>query len=271
MNASASSLRVATPRIELLEFAPAVIARHFWEGSEELNVQLRDVILAKMRSSRGVVDTNVGGWHSERDLPSWPDPAIATLVERVRAMICELVRKTVDDPGPEHLDGWRIEGWANVNRRGSYNKSHHHAGGRVPSRNLWSGIYYVDAGGSDAASRDGLTKFEDQSGVAKEILRCSDPFEREMTIVPQPGLMVLFPATLRHYVTPYAGEANRITIALNMKHDGFVIPRYPEENAPSFMWRNFRGPMMVASAVKHAVRQIVRGGGGRAANGAYEA
>jgi hypothetical protein len=255
----------SAPRVELVEFGAAPVLQHFWAGSEELNAGLRDVILARMQRTHGVVDTNVGGWHSERDLPSWNEPPIAALLERVRSMIGELVRRTVTNPTSEHLEKWSIEGWANVNRRGAFNKAHHHAGGRIPSRNLWSGIYYVEDGGSgrDGLSRDGLTRFEDRSGVPKEILRCSDPFERELTIVPQPGLMVFFPATLRHYVTPYAGESNRITIALNLKHDGFVIPRYVDPDAPSFMWRNFRGPMLAASTVKQAIRKIVSGNGGK--------
>jgi uncharacterized protein (TIGR02466 family) len=251
-------------RIELVEFGATPVLKHFWPRSEELNAGLRDVILARMRSSHGVVDTNVGGWHSERDLAKWNEPPVSALLERVRVMIRELVERTVTDPTAEHLENWSIEGWANVNRRGAFNKAHHHAGGRIPSRNLWSGIYYVDDGGSGGdRPRDGLTKFEDRSGVPKEILRCADPFERELTIVPQPGLMVFFPATLRHYVTPYAGESNRITIALNLKHPGFVIPRYQDDDVPSFLWRNFRGPMLVASSLKQALRRgRPRNGGG---------
>lgn len=249
--------------MEVVEFGASPVLKHFWPDSEELNAGLRDVILARMRKSQGVVDTNVGGWHSERDLATWTEPPVAALLARVRGVIGELVGRTVSNPTPEHLEKWTIEGWANVNRRGAFNKSHHHAGGRVPSRNLWSGVYYVDDGGSgrDGRSRDGLTKFEDRSGVPKEVLRCSDPFERELTVVPQPGLLLFFPATLRHYVTPYAGESNRITIALNLKHPGFVIPRYQEPDAPSFMWRNFRGPMVVASTVKQTLRKVWSGNG----------
>src|SRR5262249_52179690 len=155
-------------------------------------------------------------------------------------------------PTREHLEGWRIEGWANVNRRGAFNKAHHHAGGRG-NRNLWSGIYYVDEGGLSSEAGGGLTRFEDRSGVPKEIMRCPDPFERELTIVPQVGLMVFFPATLNHYVMPYEGDADRITIAFNLKHDGFAIPRYPEAEPQSFLWRNLRGPMLVADRLKRMI------------------
>jgi uncharacterized protein (TIGR02466 family) len=249
--------RVAGPEERLVEFGAAPVLECFWPGSDELNARLRDVILARMAASQGLVDTNVGGWHSERDLASWTDPSIAALLDRVRAMARRLVAVTVRKPIPAHLENWAIEAWANVNRRGAFNKAHHHAGG-LQSRNLWSGIYYVDNGdpAESGAAPGGLTKFEDRSGVAKEILDCRDPFERELTIIPRPGLMVFFPATLRHYVSPYTGSGDRITIAFNLKHEGFVIPRYPEEGRPSFLWRNFRGPMLVASRLAAPVRRL---------------
>jgi len=239
--------------MELIEFGAVPVLRYLWPESDELNAALRRVVLAKMASSQGLVDSNEGGWHSARDLATWEDPAIATLLERVRTMARELVAATVSSPGSEHLDGWQIEGWANVNTRGALNKSHHHAGGRT-NRNLWSGVYYVDDGGLAADVRDaGVTKFEDRSGVPKEILRCPNPFERELTVVPTPGLMVCFPATLRHYVCPHPTGAARITIAFNLKHPGFVIPRYAEPDPPTFLWRNLRGPMLVGSRARRAL------------------
>ena len=245
----ASPRAVSGAQMDLVEFGAIPVLKYLWPDSETLNAELRRVIMAKMASSPGVVDSNEGGWHSARDLPTWEDAAIARLIDRVRSMVRELVALTVPDPSAGHLEGWEIEGWANVNTRGALNKSHHHAGGRT-NRNLWSGIYYVDDGGRPTdAAHAGVTKFEDRSGVPKEILRCADPFERELTVVPTPGLMVLFPATLRHYVSAHATEAARITIAFNLKHPGFVIPRYPEPEPPSFLWRNLRGPMLLATRV----------------------
>jgi uncharacterized protein (TIGR02466 family) len=246
-----------TPRAKLVEFGAVPVLECLWPDSEQLNARLRQVILAKMASSHGLVDTNVGGWHSERDLATWDDPAISILLDRIRAMAREVVGATVGNPLPAHLENWRIEGWANVSPRGAFNKPHDHAGGRG-NRNVWSGVYYVGEGSRGG----GLTKFEDRSGVPKDILRSPELFERELTIEPQVGLMVFFPATLRHYVTPYEGEGVRITIAFNLKHDGFVIPRYSEPEPPSFLWRNLRGPMLVPSRVKQLVARAWRGAQG---------
>jgi len=247
--------------MDLIEFGTLPVLRYLWPDSEELNARLRALALARMTSSKGLVDSNVGGFQSLRNLETCEDPAIAALLERVSVMARELVALTVRDPTPAHREGWRFELWANVNTRGDLNKSHHHAQGRT-SRNLWSGIYYVTDGAySPDNPSAGVTRFEDRSGVPKEILRCPDPFERELTIVPQAGLMVCFPATLRHYVTPNATDRERITFAFNLKHDGFVIPRYPEPEPPTFLWRNLRGPMLVVTRTRRAIRALWRRNG----------
>src|SRR5947199_9249064 len=119
-------------------------------------------------------------------------------------MARELVAATVSSPGSEHLDGWQIEGWANVNTRGALNKSHHHAGDR-PNRNLWSGIYYVDDGGLAAAVREaGASTFGYSSVVPKEMVRCSLPFDRDHSVELMPCIYVYILARLHqtgHYYT----------------------------------------------------------------------
>ncbi|MDX1575010.1 MAG: putative 2OG-Fe(II) oxygenase, partial [Kiloniellales bacterium] len=37
------------------------------------------------------------------------------------------------------------------------------------------------------------------------------------TLMPEPGLMLMFPSWLRHAVLPYYGESSRITIAFNIR------------------------------------------------------
>ena len=46
------------PRAELIEFGAIPVLKYLWPDSEELNARLRQVILAQMAGSSGVVDTN---------------------------------------------------------------------------------------------------------------------------------------------------------------------------------------------------------------------
>lgn len=184
----------AAPLREL--FAMPVL-QYLWPDSAILNRQLRDLILRKREASPGVVKTNRGGWQSKADLQNWPEDCVQILLRRVQSMIQEMVRRTVPDPDERHLENWRICAWANVNTTGSFNTPHHHDG----PNSLWSGFYYVDVGQlSPDGSISGRTLFQDRSGVAKEIIRNPNLFEREAAISPLPRMMVLFPARLWHYV-----------------------------------------------------------------------
>ena len=206
-------------RLELSHVFPVLIAQRSWPDSQALNGALRDLVLNEPRRSQGVKISNVGGWHSAKDLHERSEPCIRELVERIRAMTRDLVYETVDNPLEAHLENWEIEAWANINRRGNYNSAHIHE-----PKFVWSGVYYVDPGDVDPPSGD--IKFEDRSGVAKEVLRNADPFEREVAVRPEAGLMIMFPVTLFHYVEPYLGQRPRISIAFNLANPAFTIPVY---------------------------------------------
>jgi len=212
-------------------------------GASELARDLEQVVLERMARSPGVSVSNRGGWHSANDLETWPEAPVGRLMTEVRRATREIVRQTVAECREAHFENWRIEAWANVNVPGAFNVSHDHVG----ADNIWSGVFYVEGGGISAEARNkgGRTKLEDRSMVPKEVIVDQDPFGREHVVVPEDGLMVLFPASLRHYVEPYCGDETRITIAFNLKHDGFVIPLYEDMQRQNWWWRNFRGLMLV--------------------------
>ena len=100
-----------------------------------LNAQLKEEILLRRESDRGVVCHNQGGWHSERDALEWDSPGIKELLA------------LVSERGPAGME--LTLAWANINEAGHFNEEHMHAGGSF----LVSG-YYVVAGES------GSTVFE---------------------------------------------------------------------------------------------------------------
>jgi uncharacterized protein (TIGR02466 family) len=204
---------------ELSYVFPVPIVRRRWSDSNALNTALRELILRQTAGTKGVAISNVGGWHSPKNLHERRESCVRDLVDRIEEMARDLVRETVCDPTAAHLSGWEIEAWANVNRRGDYNAAHIHE-----PKFIWSGVYYVDPGDAEPAS--GCIKFEDRSGVAKEIVHNPDPFEREVAVKPEAGLMLMFPVTLFHYVEPYLGQSPRISIAFNLANAGFTIPVY---------------------------------------------
>jgi uncharacterized protein (TIGR02466 family) len=215
----------AVPTVEMLHLmsTPVVICR--WPDTRMLNAQLRRLILQERESSRGGARTIERGWQSVHDAPlQWNDPAVATVVDRIKTMVRELVERTTPRATAGHLDGWDMTIWCNVNPPGGGHYSHAH----TSRKSIWSGVYYVDVGEPDGdRPKGGRFILEDRSGMPKEVLSNADPYEREIAIEPEEGMMLLFSAWQYHRVEPFSGRGYRISIAFNMRHSGFVIPQYP--------------------------------------------
>lgn len=253
------------------EIGASPIFTHVWPDSTELNARLRQLVLERMATTPGLTRSNCGGWQSERDLQRWDDPAVDVLMERMHAMLRSVVARTVDDPGDELLDGWVVRAWANVNQLDDRVAPHDHAGGL----NIWAAIYYVDCEESAEAVPSGFTRFIDMSGVPRPIrnvtrtatgpgssrgsngnqqYRCADPerdWDHDLQVEPTPGKLVMFPANLPHYVTPYLGTEKRITIAFNLCHTKFLVSDFESlSSRHRMLWRNFRGPMLMRRAAR---------------------
>jgi hypothetical protein len=245
---------------------------HVWPDCDEVNAQLRQVVLDRMAVSPGLKKSNCGGWQSERNLQLWGGPAVEELLGRLHTMLREVVKTTVVDPDDSLLDGWDVEAWANVNQLGDSVAAHTHSGGV----NMWAAIYYVDTGEASGDPSSGFTRFMDMSGTPRPVRggipaqralpatgtrqdRCSQPEwhgDHDLQITPRAGRMVVFPATLPHYVTAYEGTGKRITIAFNLRHTRFAVADF--ENPYSrrrALWRDYRGPMLALYNAKRSLRE----------------
>jgi uncharacterized protein (TIGR02466 family) len=207
---------------KLVELFPIPLLSYVWLDSESLNKELSSIILAKESEDHGIQTTNVGGWHSKKDLQGWGGQAIGAVLLRMLEMGREMTRRFIGVEKPEFLTDWEIQAWANVNRRGHFNRQHHH----VRNFNLWSGVYYVDTGErvteppSAAGARIVFADRHRVEAAGREDLR------HRYSVQPETGLMLLFPSSLGHEVEPYRGNGSRITIAFNLKHLGFTTVNY---------------------------------------------
>lgn len=184
-----------------------------WPDSAQLNASLQELVLAKERDSKGVTKSNLGGWQSEQGLFHWQHPAIAELQRRVREATIEITGKTCREALQGLSEDLHVNGWANVSRDRSYNRIHAH------SECTWSGVYYVSVGEPDPNVLDnGSIEFLDlqmavHGGHAQLPGR---PFGGQLRVPPEPGLMVMFPSWLPHWVHPFQGSGVRISIAFNV-------------------------------------------------------
>lgn len=99
--------------------------------------------------------------------------------------------------GEAPVQGWKMTGWANVMREGDSVKSHNHYTEEFP--NEYSAIFYLQA----ESSMGGWITFEYEDGGLESVR-------------PEPGLLLLFPATLMHRVEEYRGKTERISLAFNL-------------------------------------------------------
>ena len=249
------------PEAQFTEFFAVPFLQYQWPDNDNLNSELRTVILTQQRAVAGRMTwpgSSIGGRHSGKDLKAWPQPCVKELLNRIDVMTRDMVKRLVSRPQTDHFEHWSVRAWANVSHHGHRNRSYDHSG---ECRTLWSGIYYVDPGEQPGQAESGLAVFEDWSGVPKEIICNPNPFEREFTIQPVPGLMVMFPGRFRHRVELYHGHAPRITVAFNLGHPGFLIPSYQmpgEKGIMAWMWKNFRGLMVPARRLKKVLKSSVR-------------
>lgn len=171
-----------------------------------VNEELRELILERTHS---VPSSAVGVRDADKttsDVLRWEHPAIDQLRGWILDAACAMndhVGAGRDTAGQEQP--MVAEAWAVVYRPEGLHQLHSHHDA------AWSGVYYVATGHMTEGT--GLLQFIDPRPGAAAREPSRSPLH---TLTPAPGLLVAFPAWLRHWVTPYQGDAQRIVIAFNV-------------------------------------------------------
>lgn len=123
---------------------------------------------------------------------------------------------------------WSLQAWANVNRFGDYHDYHNH-----PHAYL-SGTYYVrvpserEALQTRSDVRPGrLTLYDPRSSANMTAIK-GDPYvDPEYTINPEPGMILLWPAFVNHFVHPNLSKEPRLSVSFNvmLKWSDDYLPR----------------------------------------------
>ncbi|HEY4265550.1 MAG TPA: TIGR02466 family protein [Micropepsaceae bacterium] len=183
-----------------------------------LNAGLERAILSRRQTYGGNRISNIGGWQSLPDLLDWPEPEVKQLaaeIDRTVQQMWTLPAALERRPRESQTRAvYRAYGWANVNEPGHYNMIHMHPG------NHFSAVYYV-ATGKPAPDHEmnGRLELRDPRPAAT-YCRMPGSTSESLLIRPQPGMMVVFPAWIEHWVHPFQGDGQRISIAVNITFDG---------------------------------------------------
>ena len=159
-----------------------------------------------------VTRSGVGGWRTGDDFLESEAPVVRELRDLMAGAVTEML--AVAKPGAIEGRITRLYGWANLNRPGDYNTTHSHP------TSQWSGVYYASVGQSDVARPlSGVIEFQDPRGAPQ-----AQPFPgfdlgHKLRLVPEAGLLMVFPSWLLHMVHPFHGQGERISIAFNATYE----------------------------------------------------
>jgi len=172
-------------------------------NDDALNQQLERDIINWSNEDKGVVRTNIKGWHSSTNMHELPE--YAKLVDMLYS-----AQRTIYDQEYYESEPFLGNMWANINPPGGSNRAHIHP------NSLWSGVYYVKA-----PQNSGQLKIEDPRSVAlmsrprqKDVPK-PDRLWREHHYEPKTGRLIMFPSWLNHCVDPNNSNDIRISVSFN--------------------------------------------------------
>lgn len=169
----------------------------------------------------GVRFTNHGGWQSTHDLFETDDKDLINVRSMAYEIVFDMLRSQWEAANSSPATGtFRIDirtSWANINRAGNSNDPHVHPGAH------FSGVIYLDDGG-DSENKIGLIDPRAQAVMIPTSGIFNMGLGTHISLSPKPGLAIVFPSWLQHYVNPHNGPNPRVAIAFN------ALVKYPDKD-----------------------------------------
>lgn len=204
-----------------IELWPTIFVKKQLSEHAEFDSRLADFVKAK-ESKKADLTTD----YLADNIFALDEPSINWLRERINETVIEYLRSI----GIDYPVNWIVQGWANVNRFGDYHDYHNHP------RAYLSGTYYVKTPTkreklrTRGDGRPGCITFYDPRYAVNAWAIKNDPYmEAEFTIDPAPGLLLLWPSFINHFVHPNLSKQPRISISfnINLKWQDHYLPEQP--------------------------------------------
>lgn len=144
--------------------------------------------------------SNQGGWNTDKiifDEPSF-NPLRDIAAQAFQAAFLEMLLNK--------LISFKLQAWANIHESHAYNSFHHHP------NVLLSGVFYLSAPQGSGA----LVLRDPRPGVNLSGFEgCGANCSQDIRILPQVGMLVIFPHWLEHSVEANDATQQRISIGMN--------------------------------------------------------
>ena len=176
-----------------------------------LNQELERDIVAWSKQDKGIVRTNVQGWHSTTNMHERPE------FKKLVNMLYDC-QKTVYEQEYYESEPYLGNMWANINPPGGSNRAHQHP------NSLWSGVYWIKT-----PKNCGELKIDDPRSVAcmtrprQKDTKKPDRLWRETHYEPIAGRCIMFPSWLMHCVDPNNSNDIRISVSFNFLQKGMFV------------------------------------------------
>ena len=196
------------PQDGILDLWPTKLVRRTLPGFEEPTQALIKLIRDMER-----VNKNLTTDYLAPDFFNLDDPAVGWLREHINLTVVDYLRAI----GIDYDVKWTIQGWPNVNRLGDYHDAHNHPGSYL------SGTYYLKVPMVKEPMRNRadlrpshITFYDPRPGVNMTAI-AKDPYvDPEFTVLPEPGLLMMWPAFLNHFIHPNLSKDTRVSVSFNI-------------------------------------------------------
>nr|WP_272905829.1 TIGR02466 family protein [Pseudomonas petrae] len=205
--------------IHITKLFPTPVAALVVPDHENLNKDLKEIILRRSHEKVGASHSNEGGWQSSEDFPEWSGPAGETLIAFGQQFVNHLSAVLTPEHGLVNANlQWTLSAWANINYKGHSNSLHGHPG------SYWSGVYWVDDGKDETPSNTGgELVFHDPRGLMPTLLNPALRMKIEgclsaglsPSVKPSSGTFLIFPSWFLYAVDRYQGSGSRKSVAVN--------------------------------------------------------
>ncbi len=202
-----------------IDMWPTTFVQRRLDGHVEQNRALIELTNSLERANKDLTTD-----YLEPDLFNMDHPAVNWLREHINATIIDYFKHL----GLDYPVNWSIQGWANINRFGDYHDPHNHP------HSYLSGTYYVRVPKDRAELhsrkdvRPGcITFYDPRPGINMGAI-AKDPYvDPEYTVAPEPGMMMMWPAFLSHFIHPNLSKKPRVSISFNivLKWSDSYLPR----------------------------------------------
>ena len=209
---------------------PTFVVQMEWPDTEQLNADLElDLCKRRIKDPDGIYRSNTAGtWHSDTTLLDHPrKTANEALFKMFGRGFNQLA---VQHAAPQNqIMSWKLQAWGMIYSDRGYATPHNH-----PNCHF-AGVYYVKTG-ADGSSPEKVMA----TGVSRQAgdLEFIGPhahaqqakginLQQAFKVTPKPGLMVLFPAWLNHFVHPLDLDEGDTRIAISC--NGTLVKSEPHK------------------------------------------